>query len=59
MVDVVKGSYENPFSMEEVEAKFLSLCKPIIGSDKAENFIKNMRGNDLDMGIKDLITELH
>jgi len=58
-VDVVKGSYENPFDMQELEEKFLKLAGPVIGEKKADAFVKATRDLDFTMNIRDMISILH
>lgn len=58
-VDVVKGSYENPFDERELEDKFLKLTEPVIGNKKADAFVKATRDLDFNMDIRDVISLLH
>jgi 2-methylcitrate dehydratase PrpD len=58
-VEVVKGSYENPFDERELEDKFLKLTEPIVGKEKADSFVKAARDLDFDMNIRDMISSLH
>ncbi len=57
-VSFVKGSPENPFSIRDIEDKFLKLAGPIVGQNKAENFLKAIENYDRSQRIRQIIAGL-
>ena len=58
-VSFVKGSPEDPFSMEEIQAKFMKLCEPVIGAGRAERFLSTIDDYPTDKRTSALVDELH
>ena len=54
----VKGSPENPFSMEEIEAKFLRLSAPVVGAKRAEGFLNAIQTGDGSQPVRRIVAEL-
>ncbi len=57
-VDVVHGADGDPFTMKEIEDKFIMLSEPIIGKDKAEAAVSAVKGAALTSRVNELLSYL-
>lgn len=57
-VSFVKGSPENPFAMNDIEAKFLKLAGPIVGHKKAESFLETIETYDRTRSMRQIVADL-
>jgi 2-methylcitrate dehydratase PrpD len=57
-VSFVKGSPENPFTMKEIENKFLKLAGPIVGENQATGFLKAIEKYERTLRIRQVISDL-
>lgn len=58
MTDVVYGAVENPFSMEEIEDKFVMLAEPVLGRKKAERAVKAVEEAELTSSVNEIVSLL-
>ncbi len=58
-VSFVKGSPENPFTMSEIQDKFMKLAAPIVGGKNAKRFLKTIEDDPGERSMAQIITELH
>lgn len=56
--DVVHGADQDPFTIEEIEEKFIALSEPLIGKNKAEAAVRAISDFGLDRRVKDIVSLL-
>jgi len=57
-VDTVRGADKNPFTVKEIEDKFLTLSGPVIGEDRAKAALRAVRDSDLKSGVREIVSLL-